>query len=248
MVIGSFGSSEAYDSSVFKLSIDRDSNIPIPTVEAARYGKLPEIHHIFKDDPSSPAIIITLAFVAMVGATLPVLAGLVRMVYLASSTLLIVAVALPRRQPQPPPNRIQVLSPASRHFPRLADCLRGHLLPLLHFLELVSDPARCGSCWCGRIRERQSRPGRSSGPTSCWSALSFKLLFFVRATCLLSSTSIVARGSLPWVTLYLTLMIFTLKRKKTYKCRRHLCPVQNLYDMFHRDHSIECLVDLAIDG
>lgn len=78
VVIGSFGSSEAYDSSVFKLSIDRDLNIPIPTVEPARYGKLPEIHHIFRDDPSNPTIVITLAFVAMVAAALPVLAGLVR--------------------------------------------------------------------------------------------------------------------------------------------------------------------------
>lgn len=99
MVVGSFGSSEAYDRSVFKLSIDRDPNIPIPTVEAARYGKLPEIHHIFKDAPSNPAIIITLAFVAMVGAALPVLAGLVRMALVVSSTLLTFSVALPRRQP-----------------------------------------------------------------------------------------------------------------------------------------------------
>jgi oligosaccharyltransferase complex subunit delta (ribophorin II) len=78
VVIGSFGSSEAYDGSIFKLSIERDPNVPIPTVEPARYGKLPEIHHIFKDDPSNPTIIITLAFVAMVCAALPVLAGLVR--------------------------------------------------------------------------------------------------------------------------------------------------------------------------
>ncbi|KAJ5389635.1 uncharacterized protein N7496_000703 [Penicillium cataractarum] len=76
VVIGSFGSSEAYDSSVFKLAIERDPNVPVPTVETARYGKLPEIHHIFKDSPSNPPIIITLAFVAAVGATLPVLAGL----------------------------------------------------------------------------------------------------------------------------------------------------------------------------
>ncbi|KAJ6015453.1 hypothetical protein N7540_010044 [Penicillium herquei] len=76
VVIGSFGSSEAYDSSVFSLSIDRDLDHPVPTVEAARYGKLPEIHHIFKDAATSPPVIITLAFVALVGASLPVLAGL----------------------------------------------------------------------------------------------------------------------------------------------------------------------------
>ncbi|GLI78866.1 hypothetical protein PoHVEF18_007188 [Penicillium ochrochloron] len=76
VVIGSFGNSDAYDSSVFKLAIERDPNVPVPTAETARYGKLPEIHHIFKDSPSNPPIIITLVFVAAVGATLPVLAGL----------------------------------------------------------------------------------------------------------------------------------------------------------------------------
>ena len=76
-MIGSFGSSDAYDNSVFKLAIERDPNVPVPTAETARYGKLPETHHIFKDSPSNPPIIITLAFVLAVGATLPVLAGLV---------------------------------------------------------------------------------------------------------------------------------------------------------------------------
>ena len=60
-MIGSFGSSDAYDSSVFKLAIERDPNVPVPTAETARYGKLPEIHHIFKDSPSNPPIIITLS-------------------------------------------------------------------------------------------------------------------------------------------------------------------------------------------
>ncbi|KAJ5280822.1 hypothetical protein N7478_006194 [Penicillium angulare] len=76
VVIGSFGSSDAYDSSIFPLSIERDPDHPIPTFEAARYGKLPEIHHVFKDAATSPPVIITLAFVALVGAALPVLAGL----------------------------------------------------------------------------------------------------------------------------------------------------------------------------
>jgi oligosaccharyltransferase complex subunit delta (ribophorin II) len=78
VVIGGFGTSDAYDSSVFRLSIDRNPELAVPTVETERYGKKPEIHHIFKDSPSNPPIVITLAFVAMVGAALPVLAGLVR--------------------------------------------------------------------------------------------------------------------------------------------------------------------------
>ncbi|KAJ5095990.1 hypothetical protein NUU61_005346 [Penicillium alfredii] len=76
VVIGSLGTSEAYDKSAFKLSIARNPDEAVPTIEPARYGKLPEIHHIFRDDPSSPAVIITLAFVGLVGAALPLLAGL----------------------------------------------------------------------------------------------------------------------------------------------------------------------------
>lgn len=76
-MIGSFGSSEPYDKSVFKLSIDRDPDVPVPTVDVPRYGKLPEIHHIFKDAPTSPPVVITLAFVAVVGAALPILDALV---------------------------------------------------------------------------------------------------------------------------------------------------------------------------
>jgi hypothetical protein len=78
VVIGGLGTSDAYDSSAFQLSIDRNPELAVPTVETERYGKKPEIHHIFKDSPSNPPIMITLAFVAMVGAALPVLAGLVR--------------------------------------------------------------------------------------------------------------------------------------------------------------------------
>jgi oligosaccharyltransferase complex subunit delta (ribophorin II) len=78
VVIGGLGTSDAYDSSVFQLSIDRNPELAVPTVETERYGKKPEIHHIFKDSPSNPPIVVTLAFVAMVGAALPVLAGLVR--------------------------------------------------------------------------------------------------------------------------------------------------------------------------
>jgi oligosaccharyltransferase complex subunit delta (ribophorin II) len=60
------------------LTVERDPNMPVPTVDTQRYGKQPEIHHIFKDDPTSPPVVITLAFVALVAAALPILAGLVR--------------------------------------------------------------------------------------------------------------------------------------------------------------------------
>ena len=78
VVLGGFGDSAAHDGSAFQLSIDRNPEEAVPTVETERYGKKAEIHHIFKDSASSPPIVITLAFVAMVGAAIPVLAGLVR--------------------------------------------------------------------------------------------------------------------------------------------------------------------------
>lgn len=76
-LIGSFGTSAAYNGVAFPLTVARDPNEPVPTVEVSRYGKLPEIHHIFKADPQSPPVVITLAFVAMALACLPVLAGVV---------------------------------------------------------------------------------------------------------------------------------------------------------------------------
>ncbi|KAJ6140597.1 hypothetical protein N7470_010393 [Penicillium chermesinum] len=75
VVLGSFGSSTPYDNSVFSLSIERNPDVPVPTVEVARYGKQPQIHHIFKDSPTSPPVAITLAFVGLVLAALPLLGG-----------------------------------------------------------------------------------------------------------------------------------------------------------------------------
>ncbi|KAL4922528.1 Oligosaccharyltransferase subunit Ribophorin II-domain-containing protein [Aspergillus aurantiobrunneus] len=75
ILIGSFGSSQPYNEPVFRLSLARNPDEPVPTFEVSRYGKLPEIHHIFKSDPQSPPIIVTLAFVAIVLATFPILAG-----------------------------------------------------------------------------------------------------------------------------------------------------------------------------
>ena len=43
-----------------------------------RYGKLPEIHHVFRPDPKNPPVILSIVFLAAVLGTLPVLAGVVR--------------------------------------------------------------------------------------------------------------------------------------------------------------------------
>ncbi len=52
---------------------------PLPSQDKpVRYGKLEEIHHIFKSDPKSPPLIITLVFTAAVVATFPILLIAVR--------------------------------------------------------------------------------------------------------------------------------------------------------------------------
>lgn len=75
IVIGSFGLSQSYHSLAFHLSVDRDQNAPVPSPPAERYGKQPEIHHIFKADAQSPPPVITLAFLLMVLCTIPALAA-----------------------------------------------------------------------------------------------------------------------------------------------------------------------------
>ena len=52
--------------------------MPLPASEKPlRYGKQPEIHHIFKSDPQSPSIIFSLVFTGAILTTLPALFGLV---------------------------------------------------------------------------------------------------------------------------------------------------------------------------
>lgn len=76
LVIASFGSSTPYNNKVFSLNLVRDPAVPLVTPEPPlRYGKKPEIHHIFKADPRSPPRIISGFFTLAVAATLPVLFG-----------------------------------------------------------------------------------------------------------------------------------------------------------------------------
>jgi oligosaccharyltransferase complex subunit delta (ribophorin II) len=75
-VIGSFGSSSPHKATAFDLTITQEPGLPVPSGEAQlRYGKQPEIHHIFRSDPKSPPKIITVVFGAAVVACLPVLFG-----------------------------------------------------------------------------------------------------------------------------------------------------------------------------
>lgn len=77
-MIASFGASTGYNSPAFSLSIELDPNVALPATEKPlRYGKLPEIHHIFRDDPKSPNVVISLFFVGAILATVPALLGAV---------------------------------------------------------------------------------------------------------------------------------------------------------------------------
>ncbi|KAL8703220.1 MAG: hypothetical protein Q9201_003606 [Fulgogasparrea decipioides] len=74
LIIASFGSSKPYRNHAFDLKIELDPSSPPPSAEKPlRYGKLPEIHHIFRADPKSPPKIITLIFTGAVIAALPAL-------------------------------------------------------------------------------------------------------------------------------------------------------------------------------
>ncbi|MCJ1447760.1 MAG: hypothetical protein MMC23_008271, partial [Stictis urceolatum] len=76
LIIASFGTSSPYSSKAFDLAIQTDPNVPAPKSEKPlRYGKLSEIHHIFRADPKSPPKIISLVFTVLVLGALPVLLG-----------------------------------------------------------------------------------------------------------------------------------------------------------------------------
>ncbi|CAD0091995.1 unnamed protein product [Aureobasidium vineae] len=76
LLIASFGSSGAYYTHAFDLAVTRDPSVPLSTPEPPlRYGKLSEIHHIFRSDPKSPPTILSSVFTLAVLACLPVLVG-----------------------------------------------------------------------------------------------------------------------------------------------------------------------------
>ncbi|KAI9831133.1 MAG: hypothetical protein M1819_005221 [Sarea resinae] len=76
LTIASFGTSKPYTSHVFDITPVLDSANPIAQPEKAlRYGPQPEIHHIFKSDPTNPPKILTLLFTAAVIAAVPLLLG-----------------------------------------------------------------------------------------------------------------------------------------------------------------------------
>lgn len=77
IILASFGSSTPFDHHAFDLRVSADTSAKPQTAEKpVRYGKLEEIHHIFRSDPKSPPKIITLVFALGGLATLPILFGI----------------------------------------------------------------------------------------------------------------------------------------------------------------------------
>jgi oligosaccharyltransferase complex subunit delta (ribophorin II) len=76
IILASFGEASPLQHHVFNLNVQADANAPAPKYEKPlRYGILPEIHHIFKSDPTSPPKVISIFFVFAILATVPVLIG-----------------------------------------------------------------------------------------------------------------------------------------------------------------------------
>ena len=76
LTIASFGSSTAYYKKVFEVIVALDPSAPVTAPEPpVRYGRLAEIHHIFRADPKSPPKVISAVFTLAIAATLPILFG-----------------------------------------------------------------------------------------------------------------------------------------------------------------------------
>ncbi|KAM4058774.1 oligosaccharyltransferase subunit ribophorin II domain-containing protein [Hirsutella rhossiliensis] len=74
LILGSTGSTAGSVTRVFDISLKLDPNGPAPSYEAPfPYGPLPEIHHVFRDDPKNPPKIVSLVFSLAVVATVPIL-------------------------------------------------------------------------------------------------------------------------------------------------------------------------------
>ncbi|KFY63408.1 hypothetical protein V496_03969 [Pseudogymnoascus sp. VKM F-4515 (FW-2607)] len=74
LVLGSFGSAPASETTIFNIALSADEGAA-QVAKPVRYGKLPEIHHIFAPDQSSPPRVISVFFALAVLGTLPVLLG-----------------------------------------------------------------------------------------------------------------------------------------------------------------------------
>ena len=73
VVLGSFGATQGLTSDpVFNVEITHAADDkPVIYEKPLRYGKLAEIHHVFRGDPRQPPSVVSLVFALAVLATLP---------------------------------------------------------------------------------------------------------------------------------------------------------------------------------
>lgn len=73
-MLASFGSSQGYNKPIVDVEINLDPSLVAPEYQKPlRYGKLPEIHHIFRQGPKNPNVMVSIVFAAAVAATIPAL-------------------------------------------------------------------------------------------------------------------------------------------------------------------------------
>ena len=187
MVIASFGSAQGLDTRVFSVDIASDPSTPTPQYEKpVRYGKKPEIHHIFRADPKNPPKAISFFFAAAVLATLPALFigvsafpsslsyGFPPKKWLSMAAdrgaprLL---VALPGRQRQPFAPGTRQGASVPRGFLRVHHRHGGRLLPLLHHLEPFPGPPGDSGRWCRCHRLGTEGAGRGADQETRRSAI-----------------------------------------------------------------------------
>ena len=158
-MLASFGSSQGYSKPIVDVEINLDPSLVTPDYQKPlRYGKLPEIHHIFRQGPKNPNAMVSIVFAAAVAATIPALflgvsraLGIGCLHYPRADMVAVVS------------SGCQPFAPAEGflHRARLACSLLwlcgGHgarLLPVLHQLEPLPDAARGRHCRCYHFSER----------------------------------------------------------------------------------------------
>lgn len=142
LLLASFGTSLPFAKEVFNLDVEVDASGAVPKYEKPlRYGKLPEIHHIFKPDPKSGPVIISQFFVIAVLATVPMLLGTVGVRFCSrdGSYTNISAVGIPRCERKSFTKVSFHGTHLSRSVLRLDISHGGDILPVLLYLDAVSN-------------------------------------------------------------------------------------------------------------
>lgn len=78
VVLGSFGSAQGLISDAFDIEIKADPSSSPAASTPVRYGKRPQIHHIFREPTKYGYKIVSVAVSLVIAATLPVVVGVVR--------------------------------------------------------------------------------------------------------------------------------------------------------------------------